>query len=74
MTRTIPRSVARCLVGAKLYAVLAHTPERYETVLVEPEGVKLFRKREGRRVTWGVYGYAHDGSDLRRALARCGGR
>jgi len=69
MVKIVPRSVARCLVGDKLYRVLSTTPERYETVRVAPGHFKLFRRRVGRLVTWGVDGPA---AAVRRALARCG--
>jgi len=61
-------------VGSKAFRGLSTTSEPYEVLLVEPEGIKLFRKREGRKVVYGVYGYEPGGRDVTRALKRCRGK
>lgn len=67
MARFISKAQAVKLAGAD---EVARIIAQNDTSLLMPSGAKLFTKKSGCVRRFGVYGYAHDGSDVAQALAQ----
>jgi hypothetical protein len=68
--RLIKKEVAVKLLGEERFSemIRAASTDGYVTALIMPEGIKVFRKKVGCVVRYGVYGYEPFEHDVDRAM------